>query len=86
MSKIYTMDATTLDEDTRESREAQLKKNAERVARARKGLGKEMTISDLLANLMHLCDTDGEDFDVELTQARDNYQAEAGDAPYEWFV
>ena len=86
MSKIYTMDVTTLDEDTREKRELQLTMNAERVAQARTVLGEHMIISDLLANLMHLCDAAGDDFDDKLAQAREDFEAEAGDDPDEWFV
>lgn len=43
------------------------------------GTDQEDAISDLLADLMHLCDRTGPGFDTELERARGNYQAEIGE-------
>ena len=92
--KIYTMDVTTLDEDDREMHSLQIERNEERVARAREIVrasnsqetDQETNLSDMLANLMHLCDEEGWDFDAQIEQGRFYYEAESGDDPAEWFV
>lgn len=43
------------------------------------GSDKEEALSDLLADLMHLADEEGYDFDYELERARGHYEAEIGD-------
>jgi hypothetical protein len=40
------------------------------------GQGRELAVVDLLANLMHLCDRDGFDFDVLMAAAEDHYENE----------
>ena len=36
-------------------------------------------ITDLLSNMMHLCEQEGIDFDAQLESARGHYEAEQGD-------
>lgn len=36
------------------------------------------TLGDLLANLMHWCDRNEQDFETELERARGHYEAETG--------
>jgi hypothetical protein len=51
---------------------------------ARLNMGDEQTedcVSDLLCDMMHLCDTDGVDWDECLRRALNNYRAEVRDAP-----
>lgn len=40
------------------------------------GVGRESSLKDLLCNLMHWADEQGEDFDDALEVARMNYEAE----------
>ena len=94
MGKIYTMDVTTLDESEREMRSLQIGQNEERVTRVREivrafnpeEIEQETNLSDMLANLMHLCDAEGWDFDAQIEQGRFHYEAESGDDPSEWIV
>ena len=94
MGKIYTMDVTSLDEDDQEMHSLQIERNEDRVARAREIVrasnsqetDQETNLSDMLANLMHLCDKERWDFDAQIEQGRFHYEAESGDDPAEWFV
>ncbi len=92
--KIYTMNLTTLDEDDREMRRVQIKQNEKHAARAREIVRvfnpeeteQETNLSDMLANLMHLCDAEGWNFDAQIEQGRFHYKAESGDDPSKWIV
>ena len=92
--KIYTMDAAKLGDEVREVRRMQIKQNEEHATRARESVRafdpqeteQETNLSDMLANLMHLCDAEGWDFDAQIEQGRFHYEAESGDDPSEWIV
>jgi hypothetical protein len=92
--KIFAMDVARLDESKRTMRSMQIEQNEERVARVREivrafnpeEIEQETNLSDMLANLMHLCDAEGWDFDAQIKQGRFHYEAESGDDPSEWFV
>jgi hypothetical protein len=91
--KIYAMDAARLGDEAREMRRLQIEQNEERVARAREIVravdpqgAEETNLSDMLANLMHLCDAEGWDFDTQIKQGRSHYEAESGDDPSDWMV
>ena len=92
--KIYAMNAARLGDEAREMRRSQIEQNEERVARAREIVRafnpqeteQETNLSDMLANLMHLCAAQGWDFDAQIKQGRFHYEAESGDDPSEWFV
>jgi hypothetical protein len=47
-----------------------------RIAVIEDGQGRELAVVDLLANLMHLCDRDGFDFDELMAAADDHYFTE----------
>jgi hypothetical protein len=91
--KIYAMNAARLGDEAREMRRLQIEQNEERVARAREIVRafnpqetEETNLSDMLANLMHLCDAEGWDFGAQIEQGRFHYEAESGDDPSEWMV
>ncbi len=63
--------------------------NMRRAASAARSLGRfqiiaktddDDVLSDLLCNLMHLCDIDETDFNADLDRARRNYRAEVQEA------
>jgi hypothetical protein len=88
------MDAARLGDEARERRRLQIEKNKEHVTRARaivralnpQETEQETNLSDMLCNLMHLCDAEGWDFGAQIKQGRFHYEAESGDDPSEWFV
>jgi len=92
--KIYALDGARLGDEAREMRRLQIERNEERITRAREIVRafnvqeteQETNFSDMLADLMHLCDAKGWDFDVQIKQGRFHYEAEGGDEPSEWFV
>lgn len=92
--KIFAMDVARLDESKRAMRSMQIEQNEERVARVREivrvfnpeEIEQETNLSDMLANLMHLCDAEGWDFDAQIEQGRFHYDAESGDDPSKWIV
>jgi hypothetical protein len=45
------------------------------------GQGRELAVVDLMANLMHLCDRDGFDFDELMAAAEDHYDIEVEPSP-----
>ena len=91
--KIYAMNAARLSDEAREMRRLQIEQNEARVARAREIVRafnpqetEETNLSDMLANLMHLCAAEGWDFDAQIEQGRFHFEAESGDDPSEWMV
>lgn len=92
--KIYAMEAARLGDEAREVRRLQIEKNEEHVTRAREIVRafypqeteQDTNVSDMLCNLMHLCDAEGWDFDAQIEQGRFHFEAESGDDPSEWMV
>ena len=92
--KIYAMDEAGLGDEARHMRRLQIERNEGRITRAREIVRafnaqeteQETNFSDMLADLMHLCDAEGWDLDVQIKQGRFHYEAESGDDPAEWMV
>lgn len=92
--KIYAMDVAKLGDEVREKRRLQIGQAERHIARAREivrafnpqEIEQETNLSDMLCNLMHLCDAEGWDFDTWINRAKLHYTSESGDDPSEWFI